>query len=51
LLALMALVTGVLVSRGQALPLKSCGLEIKCRQCKKLGGCRLPEAVKERSKI
>jgi len=44
ILAGMALLAGVLLTRKQVSLEKSCGLNIQCRNCTKLKACDLPEA-------
>jgi len=48
LLAALAAVVGVLVSRRQVVGDQDCSANIQCRNCNKLTSCELPEAVKTR---
>lgn len=48
LLSLLVLVTGILVSRKQVSLKASCTGDFQCRNCNKLNGCELPEAISER---
>ena len=46
LLAALAAVVGVLVSRRQVVGDQSCSANFQCRNCNKLTACELPEAEK-----
>jgi len=48
ILALMALLGGVLLFRKQISLEQECGENFQCRKCTKLKRCQLPEAEKER---
>jgi hypothetical protein len=48
ILATMALLAGVLISRKQISLEKECGLNLQCRSCTRLKACELPEAKIER---
>ncbi len=48
LLAILAMVAGMLVSRRQVALHRECGLDYQCGHCSKLNRCRLPEAQKAR---
>jgi hypothetical protein len=48
ILATMALLAGVLISRKQISLEKECGLNLQCRSCTRLKACELPEAKSER---
>ena len=48
ILAAMALLAGVLLTRKQVSLEKDCGLNIQCRSCSRLKACDLQEAKNER---
>ncbi len=48
ILATMALLAGVLISRKQISLEKECGLNLQCRNCSRVKACELPEAKIER---
>ena len=48
ILATMALLAGVLISRKQISIEKECGLNLQCRSCTGLKACEFPEAKIER---
>ena len=48
LLAVLALISGILLTRKQVTLEKECGLGVQCRKCNKLNDCALPEAEAER---
>ena len=48
LLAGMAAIAGILVSRRQVVSDQVCSSDFQCKNCKKLSDCGLPEAAKTR---
>ena len=50
-LGVMALVTGLLVSRRQITLKRECGRDYLCGKCTRLNSCKLPEAEIERENI
>ena len=48
-LAAMALLAGLLLSRKQVSLEKECGLNLQCRSCSRLKACELPDAKIEKS--
>jgi hypothetical protein len=48
LLGLLAVATGILVSRKQVALKDDCSGGFRCRNCRELNSCQLPEAVNER---
>lgn len=48
ILAALAVLAGVLLSRKQITLEKECGLNIQCRSCSRLKACDLPEAKTEK---
>ena len=47
-LTVLAFIAGIMVKRNQVTLERECGLDLQCRNCSKLAGCRLPEAEKAR---
>ena len=48
ILAAMALLAGLLLSRKQVSLEKECGLNLQCRSCSRLKACDLPDAKIEK---
>ena len=48
ILAAMALLAGLLLSRNQVSLEKECGLNLQCRSCSRLKACDLPDAKIEK---
>jgi len=48
LLASLAVVAGILISRRQVSFIESCNDDFQCRNCRRLSSCALPEAENER---
>jgi hypothetical protein len=48
LLASLAVVAGILISRRQVSFTETCQTDFQCRNCQKLSNCALPEAENER---
>ena len=48
MLAALAAVAGILVARKQVVPDQECTDEFRCRECRSLSHCQLPEAITTR---
>ena len=48
MLAALAAIAGILVARKQVHPDQECSDGFRCRECRSLSDCQLPEALKTR---
>ncbi len=48
LLGALAVATGILISRKQVALNDNCSEGFRCRNCRELNSCQLPEAINER---
>jgi len=48
MLAALAAVAGILVARKQVQPDQECNDGFRCRECRSLSNCQLPEAITTR---